>query len=322
MDIAFLSHFEDGEEVFDAVEGDVESFRPLSPGTRLPCDESYCSLLNVDDSPSVVNDARADERVKSLKVTHEAGIGSYVGVPIHFSDGRLYGVFCCLSQAPDPRLVERHMQLLRILARFIGDQLEREELQRESHRREIAELLFTTLEARDGYTAGHCELVVRLATEVGRKLELSDGELADLAQVALLHDIGKIGIPDDILRKEGPLTDHEWALMRQHPMIGERLIKQVAGLAHIAPAIRAEHERWDGSGYPDGLAGDGIPVAARIVLVCDAYHAMMSDRPYRAAMSDEEAKDELVRNAGSQFWPGAVSAFQSVSDKAVTAHRG
>jgi HD-GYP domain-containing protein (c-di-GMP phosphodiesterase class II) len=119
-------------------------------------------------------------------------------------------------------------------------------------------------------------------------------------------------VPDAILCKPGGLTPDEWAEMRRHPEIGERIIRSMPGLSHLAPVIRAEHERWDGGGYPDGLAGPQIPAAARIVLACDAYHAMTSDRPYRAAMPVESALAEIERNAGTQFDLDVAAAVAAV----------
>jgi two-component system cell cycle response regulator len=118
-----------------------------------------------------------------------------------------------------------------------------------------------------------------------------------------------VGIPDAILQKQGPLDDEEWQLMRQHPIVGERIIAGTPGLSHLAPAMRAEHERWDGTGYPDGLAGEQIPLASRITLACDALHAMTSNRPYRPAMPLSHAREELRAGAGSQFDPNVIKAL-------------
>jgi len=167
--------------------------------------------------------------------------------------------------------------------------------------------LLAALEARDGYTQAHSSAVVALTTVVGRQLGLAGEALADLENAALLHDIGKIGIPDAILNKPGRLNDEEWDEIRRHSEIGEQIVAS-GPLAHLAPVIRAEHERWDGKGYPDGLKGEEIPLASRIVFVCDAYHAMTSDRPYRKAMSHDDALAELARNAGTQFCPVTVAA--------------
>ncbi len=147
---------------------------------------------------------------------------------------------------------------------------------------------------------------------MAEELDLSDEEAAEIQHVALLHDIGKVAISDSILKKEGKLDDAEWKMMKEHPVIGAQSVGSIDGLSHLGRAIRAEHERWDGKGYPDGLAGDAIPLASRIVFACDAYHAMTSDRPYRKAMSKEEAVRELVRHAGSQFCPISVDALARV----------
>ena len=135
-----------------------------------------------------------------------------------------------------------------------------------------------------------------------------------MKQVALLHDIGKIALPDGILRKPGPLDDEEWETMRRHPVHGAEMVAEVPGLRHLAPMVRAEHERWDGNGYPDGLAGEEIPLASRITLVCDAYHAMTSDRPYRRALSAEDARAEVADGLGSQFCPTAGRALLATLD--------
>jgi HD-GYP domain-containing protein (c-di-GMP phosphodiesterase class II) len=130
--------------------------------------------------------------------------------------------------------------------------------------------------------------------------------------VAMLHDIGKIAVPDTILGKPGSLTEEEWQVMRSHSESGEELIRNTPGLEHLAPAIRAEHERWDGGGYPDGLAGEGIPLVSRITFVCDAYHAMTSDRPYRSALPEDEARAELEAGAGTQFCPRCATALLDI----------
>jgi diguanylate cyclase (GGDEF)-like protein len=166
----------------------------------------------------------------------------------------------------------------------------------------IAGLAEALLE-RDRYTGEHSERVADLSAQVARSLGLNEQEVERVRAAARLHDIGKVGIPDDILRKGGDLSDEEWQVMRGHPMIGERIVRSMPGLGPVARIIRHEHERWDGSGYPDGLAGEEIPIGARIVFACDAYHAMTSNRPYREAKSHGDAIRELAQGAGSQFDP-------------------
>ena len=176
------------------------------------------------------------------------------------------------------------------------------------------EALCAALSARDGYTGEHSAETLDLVTSVTHQLALPLEQIETISDVALLHDIGKIGIPNEVLHEPGKLNDEQWEIMKQHPVIGERIVARIPGLESVAKAIRHEHERWDGKGYPDGLKGAEIPLASRIVLVCDAYHAMTSDRPYREAMPIDAARAELVRHAGTQFDPVVVGALLSSLD--------
>ena len=177
---------------------------------------------------------------------------------------------------------------------------------------ETVTALAAAMEAKDHYTAEHADMLAMMAVSVGRKLGLDEAELRDLQYASVLHDIGKIGIPGHILNKPDKLTDDEFAVMAEHTIIGERIISRIDYLAPIGKAIRAAHERWDGRGYPDKLAAEQIPAASRILFVCDAFHAMTSDRPYRKAMLHDDALEELRRNAGAQFDPKVVEAFFQV----------
>ena len=174
---------------------------------------------------------------------------------------------------------------------------------------DVIAALASALQERDRYTGDHSESVVDLTAKVGEALALDSEEISRVRTAALLHDIGKVGVPDEILHKPGALTDREWEIMRQHPAIGERILRAIPGLGDVARIVRHEHERWDGKGYPDQLAGAEIPVGSRIILACDAYHAMTSDRPYRKGMDHAEAMAELTSNAGTQFDPEVVEAL-------------
>ena len=177
-------------------------------------------------------------------------------------------------------------------------------------------VLSDVVEADDGYTAFHCRSVVELASAVGQQLKLKPDELQELEIAALLHDVGKIAIPKEILNKPARLTEAEFELMKTHTVEGQALLDRIGGrLARVGTIVRSCHERWDGRGYPDGLLGEEIPLAARIVFCCDAYSAMTTNRPYRTAMPREEAIAELRANAGSQFEPRIVESLIKVLDQ-------
>ncbi|MEA2196362.1 MAG: hypothetical protein QOJ25_413 [Solirubrobacteraceae bacterium] len=175
--------------------------------------------------------------------------------------------------------------------------------------REVVELLALTLLEKDRYTGEHSEAVIDMSASVARTLGCGAVDVERVRSAALLHDIGKIGIPDEILHKPGPLSDEEWVVMREHPVIGERILRKFPGLGPVARMVRHEHERWDGAGYPDGLRGSEIPFGSRVIIVADAYHAITSDRPYRAARPHDVAVDELTRCAGTQFDPDVTAAL-------------
>jgi HD-GYP domain-containing protein (c-di-GMP phosphodiesterase class II) len=174
---------------------------------------------------------------------------------------------------------------------------------------ETVTALAAAMEAKDQYTASHADSLAAMAIALGSRLGLSDGELRMLQYAAVLHDIGKIGIPGNILNKPEALTREEFDTMAQHTIIGERIISRIDYLVPIARIIRSAHERWDGTGYPDGHRGDEIPLASRILLVCDAFDAMTTDRPYRKALPVDVALGELSRHAATQFDPRVVDVF-------------
>lgn len=172
--------------------------------------------------------------------------------------------------------------------------------------------LSVAVEAKDEYTAGHLVRVTRYGLAMMRIIV---PDLADDPQYEygfLLHDIGKLGVPDAILRKNGPLTEDEWTLMRLHPQIGVRILRGIPFLQDASAVVASHHERWDGKGYPKYLRGEEIPLGARIFSVADSFDAMTSDRPYRSAMSINEAVAELDNGSGTQFWPIAVQAFHLI----------
>lgn len=175
---------------------------------------------------------------------------------------------------------------------------------------DVIRSLALTIEARDSYTDGHCQRLAAYATALGRRLELNDEDLETLERGGFLHDIGKVGIPDSILLKQGPLTADEYTVIKQHPVIGDRLCGSMRSLARVRSIVRHHHERLDGSGYPDSLSGGNVPLLAQIISIVDLFDAMTTERPYQHAQPPERACEELEREAGVRWRaPALVSAF-------------
>jgi putative nucleotidyltransferase with HDIG domain len=189
---------------------------------------------------------------------------------------------------------------------------------RATYRQTLA-ALGRAVDRRDGVTGGHCLRVAEYTRILGERLLGSrPQELQVLEYGALLHDIGKIAVPDGILQKDGPLTEQEWAIMRQHPRLGYEILNGITFLADALPIVLYHHERFDGSGYPDGLAGEEIPLGARIFAAADAFDAMTADRHYRRALSLDQAIRELRRHSGTQFDPEVVAAIDEVAEDLYT----
>jgi hypothetical protein len=315
MDVSYCSRFTSVEQIVLRTHGDARSFG-LWAGATFPLADTYCQRVADGRLPNLIADTRRYGRMTALA----PALGSYLGVPVSFSDGRLYGTLCCASREPAPWLRERDIAFMRVLGRMLARELERAEVERvaQHHRNEAIALgaLFASLDARDSYTGRHSEEVVERSVQVTRELGMPESFVEEVKQVALLHDIGKIGIPDAILGKQGPLDAAEWAIMHTHPAIGARIVASIESLAPLAPAIRAEHERCDGTGYPAGLTREQIPLASRITFACDAYNAMTSARPYRALPMDAvTAAAELRANAGTQFDTDVVGALLRVVER-------
>jgi HD-GYP domain-containing protein (c-di-GMP phosphodiesterase class II) len=175
---------------------------------------------------------------------------------------------------------------------------------------EIIECLVTALEAKDPYTKGHSTRVADMSYKLGEIAGLKGEVLEDLHLAAHLHDIGKIGIPDRILNKAGPLMPEEVAILRQHPTIGYQILARSSHLESLAEIVLHHHEHWDGTGYPDGMKGKEIPLSSRIIAICDAIDAMTSERPYRKALSIKERRHQLQINGGIQFDPHLIQLME------------
>ncbi len=177
-----------------------------------------------------------------------------------------------------------------------------------------------SVEARDPYTEGHCERLSRYASELGRHLGLDEESVVALRRGGYLHDLGKITVPDEILKKGANLTPHEWQIMKQHPITGEMICRPLKSLRMVLPIIRNHHEHWDGSGYPDGLRGNDIPLLARILQVADVYDALITARPYKPALPHEQAAETMRQEAAAGLWdPNLVNEFFKMLRKAQAA---
>jgi hypothetical protein len=307
MELAYVAEVHGEHQVYRAAQGDELAFG-LEVGEVVPSERSLCNVAGSSLPSAIPDTGRVD------------GVRSCVSVPVRLADGHVFGCLCCVSRRTNPALGRRELHVLEVLASLIADRLEHDRLaadvralERETGKRRVEATgvgaFLAAVEMRDRYTGRHAQAVVELALAVAEKLGLAGEERRSVGQVALLHDIGKIGVPDAILRKPGPLSDDEWKVMRTHPELGARMVESVVGLGHLAPAVRAGHERWDGTGYPDGLRGEEIPLASRIVFACDAFHAMTSDRPYRHALGRGDALGELERGSGRQFCPATTEAL-------------
>ena len=303
-----VSQLEDGllREVADYSSSDQQVARGLSyyladyPTTAAVLESGVPCSISADDQG-------ADPA--ELFVLREMEMQSVLIVPL-MVETRTWG----LIEIYDTRTrvfsgVERY--LAELAGTHIGALLsgfEHEERAQRLYRETLASLS-NALEAKDAVTSQHTEEVVRLAVAVAAELDLDLDAVRNVELGAVLHDIGKVRVPESILNKPGPLTDDEWEVMRTHPEVGEHILRPIQSLNAILPIVRHHHERWDGAGYPDNLSGRAIPLGARIVAVCDAYRAMTENRPYRAALSTQEARKELHEGSGTQFDPDCVEAM-------------
>jgi diguanylate cyclase (GGDEF)-like protein len=265
---------------------------PAGGAYRLGGDEFCILLATQPDDLSVVVSAVSEALREDGETFSIAASGGAVVLPQEASTPE-YAL-----QLADERMYQRKLQRRPSAAR-----------------EQTRDVLVRIMQAKQPGLQDHTSEVSRLAVSVGHKLDLDAEQLDELARAADLHDIGKVGMPDALLQKPSALDGEEWDLVRQHTLIGERILSAAPALRPVARIVRSSHERWDGAGYPDGLAGNAIPLGARIVAVCDAYDAMISDRCYRPGRSAAGARDELLREAGRQFDPDVVAAALEVLEE-------
>jgi response regulator RpfG family c-di-GMP phosphodiesterase len=223
-------------------------------------------------------------------------------VPLR-AKGLVKAVLVLSKEEGEPHFAPSDLPVLSVLSNLSGTALDNASLAVQMEQTYVNTLISLNmiLEAKHPYTKGHTQRVVELCIRIGRELGLNSGEIQDLREGAMLHDIGKLAISDAILNKPGPLTDEELEIVRQHPVIGDNIIRPIKFLQHCRPVVRSHHERWDGGGYPDGLKGEEIHLFARICTIADTVDAMASERSYRAPLSFPEIYDQVLMGSGTQF---------------------
>jgi putative nucleotidyltransferase with HDIG domain len=241
---------------------------------------------------------------------------TFVLVPLIAHD-KPVGLIDIITDTPEGDITSKDLSLLTILAKQAALAIENVKLYESTKKDQIniIRALSSTVDAKDHHTQGHSQRVSDYSLRIAESLGLAERELEVIKYAALLHDIGKIAIPDDIIKKPSSLTPEEFEQVKQHPIIGAKIIKEIDSLAPMVPIILHHHERFDGKGYPDGLKGENIPIGARIVHVTDAYETMVSARAYRDMLPPELAISELRKNAGTQFDPKIVEIFISILRK-------
>jgi diguanylate cyclase (GGDEF)-like protein len=295
-----LDGFKDYNDTFGHAEGDLllcrlsaqlaETLAPYGTAYRLGGDE-FCAILRVNP----------DALEPALAACHGALTERGRGFDIHAS----VGCVVLPAEASDATTA----------LRVAGQRMLAEKNERGSWVTQLRDLILRVLSEQDPELYAHVHHVGRLAERIGRRLGLSDAEVQMLVRAAELHDVGKVAIPNSILQKPGPLDASEREFLERHTLIGESILSAAPMLDGVGRLVRSSHERYDGNGYPDGLRAEQIPLASRIIFVCDSFHAMTTDRPYRRAISDGAALAELGRCAASQFDPVVVKAFMTEIDE-------
>ena len=276
-------------------------------------DNSFFTSVIANRKPLIISKISEDEDEGFIGTIRNEGFTAYMSTPIIAKGGIPTGVLMLYSRKPR-NYTKQELNIIEAINSRIGMVLDRawliERIQEINF--ESVRALVGAIELRDPYTIGHSIQVADLSLIIGRELEFSERELNLIEFAGLLHDIGKIVVPEAILQKNGKLTNEEWKIIKMHAIHSAKIIEPVRNLRTVRTWILHHHEKWDGSGYPEGRKAEQIPLQSRILAVCDAYSAMTGDRPYRNALSEEEARDEITRVAGKQLDPKIVDIFLSL----------
>ena len=308
-----------GELYWDSALG--EAGKALKKSIRLPIDDrSIAGYVAMTGESLIINDVQSDPRHFKRKSSDGFVNRSMICLPLT-TKGHTVGVLQALNKLPNvpgrasqhdwPDFYEEDRRLLETLSHQVAIAIENAKLYGDIKKSfyDTVEALAEAIEKKDRYTGGHTKRVVYYSMCIAKYMDLTAEQLERIKLGAILHDIGKIGIEDKILKKEAPLTPEEWKVMQEHPAIGHDILDGVESLKDVIGAMKYHHERWDGKGYPLGLKGEEIPMVARVVSVADTYDAMVSTRPYRKGLDPKIAYDEIVKHRGTQFDPVVVDAF-------------
>lgn len=291
------------------VVGAARGFDPDFRSTVIPAGEGIAGWVASTGRTITTSESMPREHGDGLTFL-EKSMPWGIHLPLNAA-GKIRGVLSIGSRGGEKEVTGEELRLIRNLATQMAVTLENTELKEETERAyiETVAALATAVEARDEYTRGHSKRVTAHAVEIAGRMNMPEEFVKDLEAASLLHDIGKIGMPDTILHNTGPLPPEGLAFILGHPVGGENILKPVGSLSRLCPIVRHHHERYDGAGYPDRLEGTDIPLASRILAVSDSYDAMVSDRAYKPTRTREEAMEELYRHRGTQFDPGIVNVF-------------
>jgi len=283
--------------------------------TRIPIGKGIAGKVAEEGEPILCENIETDKRFfreSNEKYTSK----SFVSVPLKVKN-RVIGVLNVNNKELRQMFDEKDLKLLTILADQSAMTIENAELYKHMQDTYLGTIqtLARAIDAKDPHTRGHSDRVTRYAVKIAKEMNLSESAVRNIEYSALIHDIGKIGIQEAILTKKGKLTETEYEIVKMHPLIGESIITPVKFLNGIAPLILYHHERFNGKGYLEGLRGESIPLGARIISVADAFDAMTSNRPYRKALTKEEARKELEKESGERFDPQVIKAFLRVLER-------
>lgn len=328
----FLIDAKTAELTWDTALGNVG--QELKQSIRLPIDNSsIAGSVAMSGERLILNDVQSDPRHSKRASEKTRHVRTMVVVPL-LNRGKTIGVLQAINKLPSvparptsydwPMFNSEDLRLLETLAHQVAIAVENAQLysRLKSSFYQTVEAIAEAIEKKDQYTGGHTKRVKYFSECIAKYLDMTPAEIDRVRLSAIMHDVGKIGIEDKILKKSAPLDPYEWPVMKTHPELGFQILKKVDGIEDVIAGMRLHHERWDGKGYPLGLKGEEIPLVAQIIAVADTYDAMISTRPYRKGMDPQVAYDEISANSGIQFAPRVVEAFKKAYKHEKMGQRG